>query len=266
MRYAASRDETLQDYPIPLQSLPGQFLHADLRETVTMTLLRHGCLPGQVGFDRLCGRLVRRGDTVFDVGANIGYTMILYASLVGTEGKVVAIEPGRRIFAGLSRNSGHRANVRLVHVAASDRAGEATFYETEMSDIASLEHVTGAVEFSVPTTTLDLVAKAEGPPVFVKIDVEGHEPHVLEGMTKLFRSDRPPIIIFEALNPTVRDRCAKVIRDSAGADASLYRIQGDGSLATDLDAPGTHNYLFLPSWAKVRLGSADLRPIDQSGA
>ena len=253
-KFAADRDPALWDIPIPLASIPGAHIRADLRETVFMNFLRYGCIPGQAGHDRLFAQLVKRGDTVFDIGANVGYTMLIFSHLVGPDGKVVAMEPGRRAFAGLARNAEKLSNVALLQVAASDRVGEATFHETPMSDISSLEHVAGAVEFSVPTTTADRVAQQQGAPDFVKIDVEGHEPSVLRGLAGLIGSARPPILLFEALDKRLREECVATIASLAAEPAPIFRLRSDGTLASDLEGPGTNDYLFVPAWAAARLG------------
>lgn len=251
-RFAARRDPALHDLPIPLAVIPGGIIRADLREGAFMNFLRHGCIPGQTGHDLLFRRLIRAGDTVFDVGANVGYTMLLFAHLAGSRGKVVAFEPGRRAFALLARNAERQANATVLQIAVSDRTGEAAFHEMDLSDLSTLEPIEGGLAFTVPTVTLDEVATREGDPEFVKIDVEGHEPAVLRGMAGLFRAPRPPIVLFEALDRPAREVCVATIA-SLVPDPEILRLRRDGSVAAELDQPGTNDYLFLPAWAASRL-------------
>lgn len=258
VRAAAARDPALWALPLPLQAVPGVVISADLRESVSMNYLRHGRIPGQEAHDALFRRAVRSGDTVFDVGANVGYTMLLFASFAGPGGKVIALEPGRRAFATLARNAAQTANAIALQIAASDQGGEATFHEAALSDLSSLEPVAGADRYSVPVAPLDHLAAEHGSPAFVKIDVEGHEPGVLRGMAGLFASARPPIVQFEALDVVMRDRCLTVIQELAGGDASVFRLGHDGSLTADLDAPGANDYLFVPAWAEERLAGIRL--------
>lgn len=253
VRFAAARDPALWDHPVPLPAVPGAVLRADLRETVSMNFLRHGCIPGMEGHDLLFRRLIAPGDTVFDIGANVGYTALLFASLAGPKGRVVALEPGRRAYAALARNAAQAANLAILQIAASDHEGEAQFHEAEMSDLSSLEPVAGATSFTVPVEPLDRVAAREGAPAFVKIDVEGHEPAVLRGMAELFASARPPLVLFEALDPAALDRCAAVISRLARPDGKLFRLRHDGALSADLAAPGHNDYLHAPAWAEARL-------------
>ncbi len=77
VRLAAAHDPALWDHPIALSgSLNGSVLRADMRETVNMNVLRHGCISGQLSHDLLFRTLIAEGDTVFDVGANAGYTRL----------------------------------------------------------------------------------------------------------------------------------------------------------------------------------------------
>ena len=249
MRFAANRDAALWDFPIPLTMFPQTAIRADLRETVSMNFLRHGCDPGQKGHDLLFSRLVRPGDIVFDIGANVGYTMLLFSTFTGPGGKVIAVEPGNRAFAVLARNAEHRSNVRLIRAAASDRIGETMFYEAAMSDRSSIDRISGAAEIAVPTITVDRIAEQEGAPALVKIDVEGHEAGVLRGMAGLMASDRPPMISFEALTPQLRGESIATIQALARHEGRFFRIMGDGTVASDLDAAGTRDYLFVPDHA-----------------
>jgi FkbM family methyltransferase len=249
MTFAANRDAALWDFPIPLTMFPETAIRADLRETVSMNFLRHGCDPGQRGHDLVFSRLVQPGNIVFDIGANVGYTMLLFSAFTGPGGKVVAVEPGRRAFAMLARNAEQRSNVRLIRAAASDRIGEAMLYEAAMSDLSSLDRIAGAVEIAVPTITVDHIADEEGLPALVKIDVEGHEAAVLRGMVRLMRSERPPLVSFEALTPQLRGESVATIESSCREGGRFFRIMGDGTVTSNLDAGGTRDYLFVPHHA-----------------
>lgn len=253
VRFTAKRDPELWDHAISLSGpMKGTVMRADLRETVSMNFLRHGCIPGQHSHDLLFSALVKDGDTVFDIGANVGYTMLLFGALAGPQGKVIALEPGRRVFETLLRNSAPPRIIAL-QMAASEREGDAEFHEAEMSDLSSLEWVDGATSFKVPLIRLDTLAKEHGDPDFVKIDVEGHEPAVLRGMEKLLSSSRPPIVMFESLDRNARDSCLAVIRNLARGDYKVLRIGKSGFLSQDLDLAASNDFLFLPAWAEERL-------------
>ncbi len=129
------------------------------------------------------------GDTVYDIGANLGYVSLSLAKQVGPSGHVVAFEPVPRNIELLRRNielNGLR-NIRLLELAASDKSGEAVIRLAENLATASMvwhRNNPAATELSIKTVAVDdLVAAGDlAYPAFVKIDVEGAEGSVLLGM------------------------------------------------------------------------------------
>ena len=135
-------------------------------------------------------RLVRPGDTVIDVGANVGYMSLAMMARLAREGRLFAFEPqpgvvdelASNIAAARARFPGVDAIVRAE--ALSDTAGTAGLLLPAGShDNRGLAHI-GAVDdgIPVPMRRLDEFAGELGPDVaLMKIDVEGHEPAVLRG-------------------------------------------------------------------------------------
>lgn len=250
--WATRRDPALWDIALPLVYPAGERIRVDMRETVASNFLRHGLIPGQRGHANLLRSLLRPGDLCFDIGANVGYTAIVFASLVQPGGRVVALEPGERAFALLKRNAEGRPAISPRKLGASERAGTITFYESEMSDVSSIVPLDGARRLMIETTTLDELARDEGHPRFVKIDVEGHEPAVFAGMTGLLRHAQPPIILFEALSEAVLSECRAAL-DAADAGYAVFAVAGDGSLSRELGLRETADFLALPASASDRL-------------
>ena len=141
------------------------------------------------------------GDAFYDVGANIGYFTIMGARLVGPAGRVVAVEPQpeavRRLRHNLALNGFD--NVTVVETAVADEEGESDFVvsDEEVLEWAALE-TTPAPEMRrirVPVTTLDTLRSTGLPaPKLVKLDVEGAEVRVLNGMLATLRRDRPAVV------------------------------------------------------------------------
>lgn len=135
-------------------------------------------------------RRLTPGATLLDVGANIGYFSLLGSHLVGPTGRVVSIEalPATyaQLLANLDRNEA--GNVRPLNVAASTDHGTLTLYGGEV-------HNSGTTT-SIPRDELAVVGQVPAAPLddiltddevaglrLVKIDVEGAELEVLQGMT-----------------------------------------------------------------------------------
>ena len=147
----------------------------------------------------LLNSFLRPGDWALDIGANVGHYTMRMAELVGRSGRVLAFEPVPDTFALLTANARllKDENVSLFNIAASDGVaavnieiprssdGVTNFYLAHLSPNESgLLVLTFAIDqMSLPTIRL------------VKIDVEGHELPVLNGMRALLERDRPVIII-----------------------------------------------------------------------
>ncbi len=132
----------------------------------------------------------------------MGYVTLSLAKLVGVRGRVVAFEPVPRNVDLLRRNieDNKLTNVQLLAVAASDRYGEAVIRIAENLSTASLiwhRDNPSAVELVIKTVVIDeLIDVGELPePTFVKIDVEGAEGQVLQGMRRAVARVRPVLFV-----------------------------------------------------------------------
>jgi FkbM family methyltransferase len=145
---------------------------------------------------------VSRGDTVYDVGANLGYVAMSLAKQVGPTGTVIAFEPLPQNLELLRENIANNrlANIEVFDVAVSDQLGEAVIRVAGNLSTASLiwhKSDTSAVPIEVKTIAIDdLVAdKNLALPTFVKIDVEGAEALVLRGMRRTVTKARPVLFV-----------------------------------------------------------------------
>lgn len=151
---------------------------------------------------RAIRKYVAPGDTVYDIGANIGYVSLSLAKQVGSKGRVVAFEPLPKNVALLRENIklNHISNIQVLEAAASDSAGEAVIRVSEDLAMASLvwhKQDAGAAEFTIRTVAVDnLVESGEiPPPRFVKIDVEGAEGPAVLGMQRTIAAAKPVLFI-----------------------------------------------------------------------
>ena len=128
--------------------------------------------------------LVSEGDTVVDIGANVGSIALFAATIVGATGHVLAVEPHPRTFAFLSANRDLNPSLRdrisIRQVAVADRASTIGF-SSRYHD--SGNHVFESIDgLQVETISLDdLCRDIPGKIGLLKIDVEGYEPFVIRG-------------------------------------------------------------------------------------
>jgi FkbM family methyltransferase len=145
---------------------------------------------------------VAANDTVYDIGANLGYITLGLAKRVGPGGRVIALEPVPELFEALQRNMeiNEMRQVELLNVAASSEAGEVTMriaVNVAMSSMVWHRDDPAAVGFTAKTVAIDdLVEAGRFPaPKFVKVDVEGAEGFALRGMVRTIAAARPVIYL-----------------------------------------------------------------------
>lgn len=140
---------------------------------------------------------VRLGDTVWDIGANLGlYTQEFVAS-VGPSGRVVAFEPVPACFAQLRQRFAESPQVKLHNVAVGDADGRIAM-SLEVDPLAAthrvvdVEHAGGGdlQQVEVRSAASLVAGEPELFPNVVKIDVEGHEGAVMDGMHSLLPDRR----------------------------------------------------------------------------
>jgi FkbM family methyltransferase len=152
---------------------------------------------------------LRPGMTVFDVGASFGLYTVAAARAVGRTGHVVAFEPAPRTAAALREHlafNGVAGVVEVLEVAATDRSGQAVFWEQGTSYTASLQESVAREEarrYRAPVSSrvvravaLDDVWRARRvAPDVVKVDVEGGEAAVLRGARDLLARRRGAVFL-----------------------------------------------------------------------
>jgi len=144
---------------------------------------------------------LRPGAAVIDVGANIGYYALLEASLVGPGGCVYALEPFPRNHDLLIRNirlNGREDRVRTFHLAAGDAEGSARMYLGPSDNMHCLMEYDRTDTFNehieVETVTLDRFLEGKRPISFLRMDLEGYECQVLDGMQETLKTQHPDLL------------------------------------------------------------------------
>lgn len=192
-------------------------------------------------------RNVAPGDTVYDVGANLGYYSVLMAELAGPEGRLLAFEPNPRMAQLLQRNleiNGFTGRSLVDQRATSQRSGEQlTFHaSTEHPKNGSLMHASGPDAGRLQVTTVALDDFSDRPADFIKIDVEGAEAMVWAGMQRLLDAS-PKVKILMEFNAG-RGSEAAALLDSIAAryplrevceDAIIRPVERSALLARPLD-------------------------------
>jgi FkbM family methyltransferase len=207
----------------------------------------------------VCSRLVRSGDCVLDIGANLGLVTLTLSTLVGASGQVHAFEPSPQMQTlldkAIKRNG--LTNVTLHRIALGAQYGELRLSIPQgNAGAASFVPARQAPEGSdvlVPVRTLSSVMADQdiGHVRLIKIDVEGFEPEVLTGAVE-FLSQRPAdVLIFELNDSTDNLDRHPTIRTLSGLGYGFFglpqrltRMRAFRFNPQDFgSAPGSHDFI-----------------------
>lgn len=202
--------------------------------------------------------LLRKGDVVMDIGANIGCYTNRLSELVSRDGLVISIEPVQSTYAILSFcvRRLHLLNVRTFNYAMAENegivrmevpkyeSGGLNFYQSRI--VENNAALPSNKYYSVKSTTVDTIIKDQFEKiVFIKCDVEGHELPVIKGALKTIIKSQPAWLIEISSDPDERNSSA----------ANLFLIMKQhGYLPYWFDGKTLHirkqgdksvNYLFL---------------------
>jgi len=204
----------------------------------------------------LMRRRIHSGDTVVDVGANIGYFTSLMSILVGPEGKVYAFEPDPVNFALLEENTADLENV--VRFPTAIIAGEATTLPLFLSKTNTGDHRLncpgkGRETVDVDAQSLDALWR-DGhdfrPVDFIKIDAQGAEGDVLKGAAHLLAASPDVELVIEYAPKMMAEYgvgAEEMLDDLKAAGFALQDVRGGLPIVDGRPSEYKHN-AFTDLW------------------
>jgi FkbM family methyltransferase len=149
----------------------------------------------------LLKQLIRPGDNILDIGANIGFYAKVLSDITGKNGNVYCFEPDSTNFKYLQKAVKNRRNIHVFNIAISDSESVLKVYKSKLLNV---DHRTYPVNNydsieEVRATSIDHLI-AEGTilsPKIVKIDIQGFELFAFRGMVNLLKENAGLNIIAE---------------------------------------------------------------------
>lgn len=212
----------------------------------------------------LWARLCKQTQTILDIGANTGL-FSLVAQALNSQSRVHAFEPIDRFAAELERN--RRLNgfdIRVWRQAVSNHDGETVIYDLPLKQHyhaslieseASRHHGGGRlIKRNVQTISLDTFIQKQGLERvdLMKIDVEGYEPEVLEGMGDSLAAMRPTLLLEIQSDERAR-RIETVLKDLGYVYFDIDERSGLKPVS-HLTRSSTRNYLICSPAVAAKLG------------
>lgn len=148
--------------------------------------------------DYLYDNVIDENSIILDIGANIGTHSVAFATKAAN-GQVYSFEPSRNTFNILAKNVKNKRNIIPINLALSNEDGIADFYEFSTSALSSLLNTNRdkikAINRVLCVNGDYVIEKILQPPKvdFIKIDVEGAEKLVLEGLKNTIEKFHPKI-------------------------------------------------------------------------
>jgi FkbM family methyltransferase len=226
--------------PTWLEFRPGLWMRLDVRDLLQRKIL----LKGE--FDPDCTKFILSslapGSVFLDIGAHAGYYTLMAAQLVGSEGRVLCVEPNPAMVKQLRENveRSSLSNVAIVEAACTASCETRMLYVPDfpLSVKCSLACESAGTSqcVEVSCVTADLLCQQHGVTRIdmMKIDVEGAEMHVLAGMVGILSNMRPKIAI--------ELRAGLLKNFSATVDDAIDFLQRFGYAVSANDGHG--NYFF----------------------
>lgn len=147
-------------------------------------------------------RTVKEGDTVLDIGANIGFYSKILAKAVGETGKVHSFEPDKTNFSHFVHNTQNTSNIIPVNKAVAEQTKTIKLYTSKMLNV---DHRTYKVddyesEISIDAVSVDDYVSGNFKVDFIKMDIQGFELFALQGMLQTL-ANNPSIVVLTELWP-----------------------------------------------------------------
>jgi FkbM family methyltransferase len=138
----------------------------------------------------LMKKYIRPGDTVLDIGANIGFYANVLAACVGEKGQVHCFEPDATNFRHLQNNCGKLANVKLNNVAVADKAQTLKIYTSKELNVDHRTYKPDSYdqEIDIPAIAIDEYM-GDKPVNFIKMDIQGFEMSAVKGMQTVLQNN-----------------------------------------------------------------------------
>jgi FkbM family methyltransferase len=208
------------------------------------------------------------GDTIVEVGANVGTETFSYADIVGHGGRVFAFEPVAANLARLGKSSDVNPDlpVTVFPIALAARRGRFQFllptdeYDSGLGRLAGSEDTIRSSTVEVEVSTLNDLAGRIGRASLIVIDVEGHELSVLQGAREYIEQHNPMIVLEADERWIIRaGATSKALYDELVRHSYLiYRISRYGLVRIGPDGPKPVDCSHTASWFAVPSGKLSL--------
>lgn len=149
----------------------------------------------------LLKQIIKPGDVILDIGANIGYYAKILSDFTGQQGRVFCFEPDAINYNHLRDATKNYPNITIFNMAVSDCESVLKIYKSKLLNV---DHRTYPVNNydsveEVKANSIDLLIAAGNIaiPKVIKIDIQGYELTAFKGMSNLLKKSKDLKIVAE---------------------------------------------------------------------
>ena len=138
----------------------------------------------------LMKKYIKAGDTVLDIGANIGFYAEILSGIVGEKGTVHCFEPDTTNFKHLKNRCEKLTNVQINNKAVSDKTEVIKIYTSKQLNVDHRTYKPDEYdeEIDINAIAVDEYLQSSTHLNFIKMDIQGFEMSAVKGMTKTLQS------------------------------------------------------------------------------
>jgi FkbM family methyltransferase len=198
----------------------------------------------------ICAKFIHPDSIIADVGANIGLHSIYYAN-IAINGLIYSFEPSRYTYSYLMSNLKNKNNIIPINIGLSDTNGIFSFFDCENDALSGLKDT---LRSAIREETKILCLKGDDffdtlqlqKLDFIKIDVEGLEQEVIEGMSQTIEKFHPVIFceIYKGVNSNSHPE--KTVSFITGMGYKAFVVSNSLLKPFISHIDSEHNYFFLP--------------------
>ncbi len=185
------------DYPFEVRAQTGSLFRSHTRDIHAYPFSVHGYYEWRIWAIALAVCL--KGDTIIEVGSNVGTETIAFSDILGPTGRVYAFEPVPENLASLNLNFASKSNVSIMAYAVGQTEGEIKFILPPEGALSGIGYIANTQKertqegIRVPCRSLDSF-KGIQKLKLICIDAEGAEVDILKGAENVIRRFSPFII------------------------------------------------------------------------
>lgn len=186
----------ISHYKTNYVEIDGRKMFLDENDSLRLSFKKYGLHEMKIA-----KKMIKKGDIVVDIGANIGFWTLVFAELVGKSGHVFAFEPGPENFRILQKNVeiNNLQNVTLSSKAISDKPSKTKlFLSYESNDHRIYDPKDNREAVEIETITLDEYFKNFDQKInFIKTNIQGSDHAALIGMHEILQKSPSIKLVME---------------------------------------------------------------------